>query len=211
MPAAVGLFCGPRNGAESLVRSGLEQGKQPGSNILCFGGSSTCTSDQVARDLAVADGAPGGNLVAADVDGDRAAGVEATARGRIGGAGDLAGQRYPGLGALHRGVGFRDGGEQSLGVGVVRLRVERVAWRPLGQPAEVHHRHTITGVENDGEIVADEQRGRTVPDSSATYRFSICARTDTSSAETGSSNTSSAGCRASAWAIRIRWRCPPLN
>src|SRR6476620_12488576 len=36
-------------------------------------------SNQVARNLAVADGAPGGDLVAADVDGDRAARVEAAA------------------------------------------------------------------------------------------------------------------------------------
>ena len=34
MPAAVGLFGGPENGGESLVWSGLEQGKEPGSNIL---------------------------------------------------------------------------------------------------------------------------------------------------------------------------------
>src|SRR5580700_6089047 len=36
-------------------------------------------SNQVTRHLAVADVAPGGDLVAADVDGDRAAGVEAAA------------------------------------------------------------------------------------------------------------------------------------
>jgi hypothetical protein len=34
MPATVGLFGGPENGGESLVWSGLEQGKEPGSNIL---------------------------------------------------------------------------------------------------------------------------------------------------------------------------------
>src|SRR5215813_6864634 len=39
----------------------------------------------------------------------------------------------------------------------------------------------------------------------------ICARTDTSSAETGSSSTISRVSVASARAIAIRWRCPPLN
>ena len=34
MPAAVGLFLGPENGGESLERRRLEQGKEPGSNIL---------------------------------------------------------------------------------------------------------------------------------------------------------------------------------
>jgi len=39
----------------------------------------------------------------------------------------------------------------------------------------------------------------------------ICALIDTSSAETGSSSTMSRVCVASARAIAIRWRCPPLN
>ena len=39
----------------------------------------------------------------------------------------------------------------------------------------------------------------------------ICACTDTSSAETGSSAISSSGCIASARAMPMRWRCPPLN
>ena len=34
MPAAVGLFRGPENAGESLDRCRLEQGKEPGSNIL---------------------------------------------------------------------------------------------------------------------------------------------------------------------------------
>src|SRR6202035_5713727 len=39
----------------------------------------------------------------------------------------------------------------------------------------------------------------------------ICARMETSSAETGSSSTMRRGLVASALAIAIRWRCPPLN
>jgi len=39
----------------------------------------------------------------------------------------------------------------------------------------------------------------------------ICALTDTSSAETGSSSTMRRVSVASARAMAIRWRCPPLN
>ena len=42
-------------------------------------------------------------------------------------------------------------------------------------------------------------------------RFSTCACTDTSSAETGSSATTKTGSTASARAMPIRWRCPPEN
>ena len=38
-----------------------------------------------------------------------------------------------------------------------------------------------------------------------------CAWMDTSSAETGSSATSSLGCRVSARAMPMRWRWPPEN
>ena len=39
----------------------------------------------------------------------------------------------------------------------------------------------------------------------------ICAWIDTSSEATGSSQTSTSGCIASARAIAMRWRCPPEN
>ena len=39
----------------------------------------------------------------------------------------------------------------------------------------------------------------------------ICAWIETSRAETGSSATISLGCRASARAMPMRWRCPPEN
>ena len=42
-------------------------------------------------------------------------------------------------------------------------------------------------------------------------RFRICACTETSRADTGSSATTSFGERAIARAIPIRWRCPPEN
>ena len=42
-------------------------------------------------------------------------------------------------------------------------------------------------------------------------RLITCAWIDTSSAETGSSATSSLGFSVSARAIPMRWRCPPEN
>ena len=42
-------------------------------------------------------------------------------------------------------------------------------------------------------------------------RFTTCACTDTSSAETASSQTISRGSTASARAMPMRWRWPPLN
>ena len=42
-------------------------------------------------------------------------------------------------------------------------------------------------------------------------RFRICACTETSSADTGSSQKISLGLTASARATPIRWRCPPEN
>ena len=48
-------------------------------------------------------------------------------------------------------------------------------------------------------------------DWSSSSRFSTCACTETSSAETGSSATTKRGLVASARAMPMRWRCPPLN
>ena len=42
-------------------------------------------------------------------------------------------------------------------------------------------------------------------------RLMTCACTDTSSADTGSSQMSSFGLTASARAMPARWRCPPEN
>ena len=42
-------------------------------------------------------------------------------------------------------------------------------------------------------------------------KLSTCACTDTSRAETDSSQIINFGCKASARAIHIRWRCPPEN
>ena len=102
----------------------------------------------VACDLAAADAAPDGDFVAASADVNRAAGVEAAAFGRVGGAGDFAAQCNTGLGALHRGVGLRERSEQGLGVGVAGLCVKAVSRgnsaRPassavLRVPSQAHH------------------------------------------------------------------------
>ena len=113
----------------------------------------------MARDAAVADVAPDGDFVAADVDGDWAPGMEAAARGRIGGTGDFANQRYRLFGTLYRGVGFWDGGEQGFGVGMTGLALQDIARSELDQAAEIHYCRAVTDVANDGQVVTDKQHG----------------------------------------------------
>ncbi len=64
---------------------------------------------------------------------------------------------------------------------------------------------------DDREIVADEQVVSCRRRCRSIIRFRICACTETSSAEVGSSHTRNSGCEASARAIEMRWRWPPEN
>jgi len=43
---------------------------------------------------------------------------------------------------------------------VARLVEQRLRLRDLDDPAEVHHRHAVTDVPHDAEIVCDEQVGQ---------------------------------------------------
>jgi hypothetical protein len=66
-------------------------------------------------------------------------------------------------------------------------------------------------VAHHAEIVADEQHGEAELAAQLENRLMICAWIETSSEATGSSQTSTSGCIASARAIAMRWRWPPEN
>ncbi len=53
----------------------------------------------------------------------------------------------------------RDRGQQRLGVGVDRARVEVVGRRDLDDDAQVHHRDPVGDVADDAEVVGDEDVG----------------------------------------------------
>ncbi len=90
-------------------------------------------------------------------------------------------------------VGHRHRGEQRLRVRVQRRRVERVARGDLDDPAEVHHRDAVADMAHDREVVRDEEVRQTQALPAGPYRLTICAWIDTSSADTGSSQTISSG------------------
>ena len=90
--------------------------------------------------------------------------------------------------------------------GAAGLRTGRATWR-APRPAEVHHGDAVGDVPDDAEIMGDEDvRQPELPLQVACSRLRICACTETSSAETGSSATISLGLTASARAIPMRWR-----
>ena len=90
--------------------------------------------------------------------GDRAAGVKMTAARRVHRARHVALQADP-L-ALHLRVRHRHGGEQRLGIGMLRIAVELARVGQLDDAAEIHHRHAVGNVLHHGEIVGDEQIGQ---------------------------------------------------
>ena len=86
----------------------------------------------------------------------RAARVEDAARGRVGGARDVA--LEPDALALLA-VDRRHGREQRLGVRVVRPAEHGFRGAELHQPAEVEHRDAVGEVADDAEVVRDEEVG----------------------------------------------------
>ena len=94
--------------------------------------------------------------------------------------------------------------------GAARRRCSSVG-RGLDDAAEIHHRDAVGDVLHHREIVRDEDVGEAEPLLQVRSRFRICARIDTSSADTGSSQTISFGSTASARAMAMRWRWPPEN
>ena len=141
---------------------------------------------------------------------DRAARVEAAAARQADRARRVADDRGGRRGAARNEL--RDRAEQALRVRVPRVREQLVGRRGLDDPAEVHDRHAVADVPDDGHVVRD----RAAPSArasarSSSSRLSTVACTETSSAETGSSATSTSGSSASARAMLTRWRWPPEN
>ena len=76
---------------------------------------------------------------------------------------------------------------------------------------EVHHRDARGDELDDREIVRDEDVRQAEPRCRSRRRLTTCAWIETSSAETGSSQTMSRGSTASARAMPMRCRWPPEN
>src|ERR1700704_5551737 len=93
----------------------------------------------------------------APVEGQRAARMKWASTRRICGAGNLAGDRRAPTLLLQSGISDGNHGQQSLGVGVLRVPVELVAVGDLDYSPEVHDRHPIAHVRADAQVVADEQ------------------------------------------------------
>ena len=131
--------------------------------------------------------------------------------GRCVGAADA--RRARAAAARAPGAVRRHGREQRTRVGMARGgRYSAAFGRELHDPAEIHHRDAAGDVADDAQVVRDEQirQGELGPASSVS-RFTTWAWIETSSAETGSSQTMNSGRSASARAMPMRWRCPPLN
>jgi predicted exporter len=78
--------------------------------------------------------------------------------------------------------------------------------------AQIHDRDAVGDVLDDGEVVGDEEVGQAELALQVLSRLMTCAWIETSSAETGSSQTMSFGAAsASARAMPMRWRWPPEN
>ena len=75
-------------------------------------------------------------------------------------------------------------------------------WADLGDPAEIHHKHTVCHMVHHAQVMADEQVGqRELAPSNPSTGSGTCASTDLSSAETGSSRITNRGRSARARAI----------
>ena len=81
----------------------------------------------------------------------------------------------------------------------------------LDEAAVEHHRDVVAQMADDGEIVADEKKVTPASRCRSLIRLSTCAWIETSSADTGSSATTSFGRVTSARAMAMRWRWPPEN
>jgi hypothetical protein len=125
-------------------------------------------------------------------------------RGRIERTRDLAGD----LQLLVPLIGMRrqGSGKQGLRIGVEPLCAEFEAVRELHDLPETHDRNTVADMSHRRQIMTDKQ----VADAQGLLQVFELVH-DLPSAETGSSSTISRVFVASALAIAIRWRWPPLN
>ena len=132
----------------------------------------------------------------------RAARMEAAAGREVGGVGQLAAERRP---VLARGHGV----DERLRVGVAGAldHVARVAL--LDDPAEAHDRDAVAQLPRQRQVVGDEQQRQLARPLELEQDVQDLERIETSSIETGSSQTMPAGSSTSVEAIATRWRWPP--
>ena len=91
------------------------------------------------------------------------------------------------------------------------ILVDRLSRSRLDDLPSIHHQDVVADVLDDGQIVRDEQKESPSSSCKSLKRLTICPWTLTSSALTGSSQTINRGLMASARAIPMRCRWPPLN
>uniref|UniRef100_A0A6J7MXT6 Unannotated protein n=1 Tax=freshwater metagenome TaxID=449393 RepID=A0A6J7MXT6_9ZZZZ len=87
----------------------------------------------------------------------RAAGAKATARRGVERARHLTVDREPSARPLETGVRDRHCREQRPGVRVRRCTIDVLGRADLDNLSEVHHRHPVRDVANDGQVVGDEE------------------------------------------------------
>src|SRR4029077_11837445 len=107
--------------------------------------------------LAFAQGAKRGLVYAATVEGVRAARVEAAALRRVDRAWHIALQDD--ARARIARLRHRHGGEERESVGVLRRGEDLAFLRRLDDLAEIHHRDAMRHMLDDGEVMADEEKG----------------------------------------------------
>ena len=96
------------------------------------------------------------------------------------------------------------GGHQGAGVGVLGGGHDLLGQAGLDDLAVLHDEDLVRQGADDAEIVADEQIGEAVADCNSRNNSTICACTDMSSAEVGSSSTTKRGFNTNARAIAMR-------
>ena len=87
-----------------------------------------------------------------------------------------------------------------------RRREQGVRRRELHDPAAKHHRHPVADMLDQPKVVGNEKVGQLQPILQLISKFTICACTDTSSAETGSSAMTNEGLERQRACEPIRWR-----
>src|SRR5579885_1025460 len=100
------------------------------------------------------------NHLSANLLGFPATWMEVTAAGRIDRAGYVALQDNALAAFLNGRIGYRNGGEQRLGIRVQRHLVERLALCQFHHSSQVHHGHAIADMFHDRQIESHEQVGQ---------------------------------------------------
>src|SRR5690242_16409244 len=90
--------------------------------------------------------------------GRRTAGSEAATRGRIDRTGDLAAENDAPAGFSH--LGYRDGRDQCIGIGMQWAEKQRLGWCRLHHLSQVQHVDSVRDVPDHGKIMCDEKIGQ---------------------------------------------------